>query len=421
MAEMTVIEHGQGGGPEVLVPGRRPVPAPGPGEVLVRVTAAGVNGPDVMQRQGLYPAPPGASDLLGLEVSGEVIGLGEGVARWEVGDRVCALTKGGGYAEYVTVDAAHCLAIPPGVSDGGRIEFLVEASANPDMTSSFTASPLGDPATARTIWSAVDRAPGRPPEEFVLATDNSAGINAAHPFHIHVNPFEVVEEWIELPGGQRQSVSTPRVWRDTLILEQGHRYRIRTRIERFVGTFVHHCHILDHEDQGMMQRVTIVDPAGGDTPDTASADTASASVVIGPAPAGSRRATRKHRPSDPVGRRPTLSDVDASGKPKVFLFVIGVECEHCLEQMKAFAAALDLSLVDLVVLCKNRPLNRSTCQRVSRWRSTRTSRCFDRWAWAPIQRATASRWLGPTTKYCGGTPATHRSWRSNASASDCVG
>ena len=117
MAEMTVIEHGQGGGPEALVTGRRPVPAPGPGEVLVRVTAAGVNGPDVMQRQGLYPAPPGASDLLGLEVSGEVVGLGDGVARWEVGDRVCALTKGGGYAEYVTVLGAHCLPLPPGVAE----------------------------------------------------------------------------------------------------------------------------------------------------------------------------------------------------------------------------------------------------------------------------------------------------------------
>jgi len=117
MSEMTAIEHGEGGGPEVLTPARRPVPEPGPGQVLVRVTAAGVNGPDVMQRQGLYPAPPGASDLLGLEVSGEIVGLGEGVARWEVGDRVCALTKGGGYAEFVAIDGAHCLAIPPGVSE----------------------------------------------------------------------------------------------------------------------------------------------------------------------------------------------------------------------------------------------------------------------------------------------------------------
>ncbi len=125
MGEMTAIEHGAGGGPEVLVPGRRPIPEPGPGQVLVRVTAAGVNGPDLMQRSGSYPPPPGASDLIGLEVSGEVAGLGEGAARWQVGDRVCALTKGGGYAEYVAVDAEHCLPIPEGVSEtdaGGLCE-----------------------------------------------------------------------------------------------------------------------------------------------------------------------------------------------------------------------------------------------------------------------------------------------------------
>ena len=117
MTEMTVITHGEGGGPEVLTPGRRPVPEPGPGEVLVRVSAAGVNGPDLMQRRGLYPAPKGASDLLGLEVAGEVVALGEGADRWQVGDRVCALTNGGGYAEYVAVRADHCLAIPDGVSE----------------------------------------------------------------------------------------------------------------------------------------------------------------------------------------------------------------------------------------------------------------------------------------------------------------
>ncbi|GMG82758.1 NAD(P)H-quinone oxidoreductase [Paralimibaculum aggregatum] len=117
MTQMTAIEHGQGGGPEVLVPAARPVPVPGPGEVLVKVTAAGVNGPDLMQRRGLYPPPKGASDLLGLEVSGEIVGLGEGATRWEVGDRICALTNGGGYADCVTVLEGHCLPLPPGVPE----------------------------------------------------------------------------------------------------------------------------------------------------------------------------------------------------------------------------------------------------------------------------------------------------------------
>ncbi len=115
MAGMRVIEHGDGGGPEVLKLAERPVPAPGPGEVLVKVIAAGVNGPDLKQRAGSYPPPPGASDLLGLEVSGTVTAVGDGVTRWAVGDAICALTNGGGYAEYVAVDAGHCLPIPDGV------------------------------------------------------------------------------------------------------------------------------------------------------------------------------------------------------------------------------------------------------------------------------------------------------------------
>ncbi|MGF1502562.1 MAG: NAD(P)H-quinone oxidoreductase [Paracoccaceae bacterium] len=122
---MRVIEHGSGGGPEVLGLGTRPVPEPGPGQVLVRVTAAGVNGPDIMQRKGLYPPPPGASDLLGLELSGEIVALGAGARRWMIGDRITALTKGGAYAEYCAVDAAHCLPVPEGVAEvdaGGLCE-----------------------------------------------------------------------------------------------------------------------------------------------------------------------------------------------------------------------------------------------------------------------------------------------------------
>jgi NADPH2:quinone reductase len=115
MAEMRVIEHGNGGGPDVLRMGRRPVPEPGPGEVLVRVVAAGVNGPDLKQRSGSYPPPPGASDLLGLEISGEVVGLGDGVTRWKQGDMVCALTNGGAYAEFARVPAGQCLPVPQNV------------------------------------------------------------------------------------------------------------------------------------------------------------------------------------------------------------------------------------------------------------------------------------------------------------------
>lgn len=100
------------GGPDVLEIGSRPLPRPGPGEVLVQVAAAGVNGPDLLQRRGHYPPPKGASDLLGLEVSGPVVALGGRVTEWAVGDAICALTNGGGYAEYVAVDASHCLPVP---------------------------------------------------------------------------------------------------------------------------------------------------------------------------------------------------------------------------------------------------------------------------------------------------------------------
>lgn len=115
MAEMRVIEHGDGGGPDVLRLGSRPVPQAGQGEVLVRVIAAGVNGPDLKQRKGNYPPPPGASDLMGLEMSGEVTEVGPDVTKLKAGDLVCGLTNGGSYAEYVSVPAAQCLPIPDGV------------------------------------------------------------------------------------------------------------------------------------------------------------------------------------------------------------------------------------------------------------------------------------------------------------------
>jgi len=104
------------GGPEVLVIEARPVPQPSAAQVLIQVEAAGVNGPDIMQRKGLYPAPPGASDLLGLEVAGKVVARGANVTAWALGDHVTALTDGGGYAQYCVADARHCLPIPDGIT-----------------------------------------------------------------------------------------------------------------------------------------------------------------------------------------------------------------------------------------------------------------------------------------------------------------
>ena len=112
--EMTLIAHGAGGGPEVLVPARGPVPAPRADEVLIRAMAVGVNRPDVAQRSGSYPPPPGASPIIGLECAGEVVAVGGSVARWKVGDRVTALTNGGAYAEYVTAPEAQTLPWPKG-------------------------------------------------------------------------------------------------------------------------------------------------------------------------------------------------------------------------------------------------------------------------------------------------------------------
>ncbi len=111
---MTVITHGAGGGPEVLVPDTAPLPEPKPDEVLIRVLATGVNRPDVAQRKGEYPPPPGASPLIGLETAGEVVSAGSEVAAWKPGDKVCALTNGGAYAEYCTAPASQCLPWPKG-------------------------------------------------------------------------------------------------------------------------------------------------------------------------------------------------------------------------------------------------------------------------------------------------------------------
>lgn len=152
---MTAIAISEPGGPAVLKQERRPVPQPGPGEILIRVRAAGVNRPDVAQRNGSYPPPPGASDLPGLEVAGEVAALGEGAARWRIGDHVCALTPGGGYAEYAKVHATHALPIPSGFT-------FSEAAAVPE--------------TYFTVWHNVFERGALKAGETLLVHGGSSGI-----------------------------------------------------------------------------------------------------------------------------------------------------------------------------------------------------------------------------------------------------
>ena len=146
---MRVIEvEGGRGGPEALGLAERPRPDPGAGQIVIRLHASGVNRPDVLQRQGAYPPPPGASDILGLEGAGEVAAVGESAERWRVGDRVVALLPGGGYAEYARCDARHALPIPPGLS-------WAEAAALPE--------------TVFTVWTNVfDRGALKPGETLLL-------------------------------------------------------------------------------------------------------------------------------------------------------------------------------------------------------------------------------------------------------------
>lgn len=152
---MQAIEIIEPGGPEVLQACERPLPEVGPGEVLIRVAAAGVNRPDVLQRQGNYAPPPGASDIPGLEVAGEVVALGEGVESWELGDHVCALVTGGGYAEYCVAPAAQCLPVPRGLT-------LLQAAALPE--------------TYFTVWSNVFDRGGLREGEVFLVHGGSSGI-----------------------------------------------------------------------------------------------------------------------------------------------------------------------------------------------------------------------------------------------------
>ncbi len=156
---MRYINLSEHGGPEAMEIKESQVPDPGKGEVLIKVHAAGVNRPDIMQRQGLYPPPQGASPILGLEVAGKVEAIGNDVSGWSVSDQVCALTNGGGYAEYVAVPAGQCLPIPKGLS-------MEEAAAVPE--------------TFFTVWSNVfDRARLKPGERFLVHGGGSGiGITA---------------------------------------------------------------------------------------------------------------------------------------------------------------------------------------------------------------------------------------------------
>jgi putative PIG3 family NAD(P)H quinone oxidoreductase len=152
---MTAIEISAPGGPEVLVPASRPLPQPGEGEVLVKVAAAGVNRPDCLQRQGSYPPPPGASDIPGLEIAGEVVALGGGVTDLKTGDKVCALVTGGGYAEYCAAPAVQCLPLPQGFS-------MAQAACLPE--------------TFFTVWVNVFQRSALKPGESFLVHGGTSGI-----------------------------------------------------------------------------------------------------------------------------------------------------------------------------------------------------------------------------------------------------
>ena len=154
-ATMRAVEITQPGKPEVLKIGTRPVPQAKAGEVLIKIAAAGVNRPDVMQRMGRYPVPPGASDIPGLELAGSVVALGEGVSGFRIGDAVCALVQGGGYAEYCNAPAPQCLPIPKGLS-------AVEAASLPE--------------TFFTVWSNVFDRAGLKSGETLLVQGGSSGI-----------------------------------------------------------------------------------------------------------------------------------------------------------------------------------------------------------------------------------------------------
>jgi len=154
-AQMTVVAISKPGGPEVLIPETRAVPEPGAHDILIKVAAAGVNRPDVAQRSGSYPPPPGASDLPGLEVSGEVVAIGSAVTRFKPGDKVMSLVAGGGYAQYCLTHETHAMPVPQAFS-------LIEAGATPE--------------TLMTVWHNVFERGGLQAGETLLIHGGSSGI-----------------------------------------------------------------------------------------------------------------------------------------------------------------------------------------------------------------------------------------------------
>jgi putative PIG3 family NAD(P)H quinone oxidoreductase len=154
-SQMTVMGISKPGGPEVLLPETRPVPMPAANEILIKVAAAGVNRPDVAQRSGAYPPPPGASDLPGLEVAGEVVALGEGAHKHKLGDKVMSLVAGGGYAQYCIAQDAQAMAVPASLS-------MLEAGATPE--------------TLMTVWHNVFERGGLKAGETILIHGGSSGI-----------------------------------------------------------------------------------------------------------------------------------------------------------------------------------------------------------------------------------------------------
>jgi len=154
-AQMTVVAISKPGGPEVLIPETRPLPQPGPDEILIKVEAAGVNRPDVSQRNGSYPPPPGASDLPGLEVAGEVVAVGSGARKHKLGDKVMSLVAGGGYAQYCIAQDAQAIAVPPSFS-------IAEAGATPE--------------TLMTVWHNVFERGALKAGETLLIHGGSSGI-----------------------------------------------------------------------------------------------------------------------------------------------------------------------------------------------------------------------------------------------------
>ncbi len=168
---MRAIDPAQPGGPDILVVVERPVPEPAPGEVLIRVHATGVNRPDVLQRMGRYPLPPGASSILGLEAAGEVVALGEGVTDIKLGDPVAALVAGGAYAEYVAAPAGQCLPVPPGMR-------FAEAATLPE--------------TWFTVWANLTDLGQAQPGETLLVHGGTSGIGTTAIDYARVRGMTVI-------------------------------------------------------------------------------------------------------------------------------------------------------------------------------------------------------------------------------------